>query len=78
MTQLAKQHISYSGVSGLRPGVCSPVQPLVPTGVRSPLLRPTLQNRWKHFLSSSSSARTEGRIDYSDVRNTFLCLLTAC
>lgn len=34
------------------------------------------QNRWERFLSSS--ARNEGRIDSSDVRNTFLCLLTAC
>lgn len=59
MKWLVKIDIFYSGVLGLRLGVCSPEQPLVPTGVKSPssvsvkrgLHSSIFTNQWKHFLS---------------------------
>lgn len=69
---LVEMDIFYSGVLSLWLGVCSPEQPLVPTGVKSPcsvsgrteavkrgLHSSICANQWQHFLSSLSSTCAE-------------------
>lgn len=82
---LVKLNIFYSGVLGLWLGVCSPEQPLVPTGVKSPssvsgrteavkrgLHSSIFANQWKHFLSPCPPHALKG------VSITAMCVIHSC
>lgn len=83
--EVLKMNIFYSGVLGLWLGVCSPEQPLVPTGVKSPfsvsggteavkrgLHSSIFANQWKHFLSSCPPHALNG------VSITAMCVIHSC
>lgn len=78
-------NISYSGVLDLWLGVCSPEQPLVPTGVKSPVsvsgrteavkrgLRSSISaNQWEHFLASCPPHALNG------ISITAMCVIHSC
>lgn len=82
---LVKLNIFYSGVLGLWLGVCSPEQPLVPTGVKSPssvsgrteavkrgLHSSIFANQWKHFLSPCPPHALKG------ISITAMCVIHSC
>lgn len=78
-------NIFCSGVLGLWLGVCSPEQPLVPTGVKSPssvsgrteavkrgLHSSIFTNQWKHFLSPCPPHALKSR------SITAMCVIHSC